>query len=318
MALLSVKNLRVTFDTIHGPAEAIRGVDLVLESGQTLGIVGESGCGKTLTAFSIMGLLPPGAHRTEGQIQFNGRNLNADTDWAGVRGREISMIFQEPFTSLNPVMRVGDQVGEALTLHQGMNRSEAAAAAVKALGQVGITEPALRAGQYPHQFSGGMRQRALIAMALSCKPKLLIADEPTTALDVTIQSQILELLKRLKRELGLTLLLITHDLGVVSQMADHVAVMYAGRIVEQGPAATLLGQPLHPYTKALLGCIPRLGAAGKRLPSLEGQVPEITHMPAGCSFHPRCPSVFKRCHRDDPKLLPQPQDMAVACHLYDK
>jgi oligopeptide/dipeptide ABC transporter ATP-binding protein len=317
--LLTIENLRVAFDTSQGLAEAIRGVDLKLEAGHTLGLVGESGCGKSLTAFSIMGLLPPGAKALAGSIRFKDKVLMGPgaADLSQVRGKEVSIVFQEPFTSLNPVLKVGDQIAETLMVHQGLSRAQAAEAAVQGMAQVGIADPAGRAGQYPHQFSGGMRQRVMIAMALACKPRLLIADEPTTALDVTIQAQILDLLKRLKRELGLTLLLITHDLGVVAQMADQVAVMYAGRIVEQGPAGTLLREPLHPYTKALLASIPKLGLRSGRLPSLEGQVPEITHMPGGCSFHPRCPSVFKRCHRDDPRLL-RHGDMEVACHLYDK
>ncbi len=314
--LLSLENLHVSFHTPQGDPEAVRGVSLELRAGETLGLVGESGCGKSLTALSLLGLLPPGATQTQDRLRFLDREWDRPTpeDWRSLRGREISIVFQEPFTSLNPVMRVGEQVAEVFRLHQGMARQAAWAASVEMLKKVGIPEAASRARQYPHQFSGGMRQRTLIAIALAFKPRLLIADEPTTALDVTVQAQILKLLKRLKREMGLTLMLISHDLGLVAQMADRLAVMYAGEIVEMGDLQAVLGDPKHPYTRGLLACLPRLGAQG-RLASLEGQVPEISYLPYGCAFHPRCAHAFKLCRRRDPELK-EVEGRRVACHLY--
>ena len=305
--LLKVEGLRTYFHTQGGVVKAVDGVDLSLEQGKTLGVVGESGCGKSVTALSMMRLIdPPGRVEPGSRILFGGRDLvKLDEDeLQRVRGNDISMIFQEPMTSLNPVYTVGDQIAEAVRLHQDVSGKAAMDRAVEMLGLVGIPSPARRVHEYPHQMSGGMRQRVMIAMALSCNPKLLIADEPTTALDVTIQAQILELMKELRDRLGMAIMLITHDLGVVAEMADEVAVMYAGRVVERGPVEAIFRSPQHPYTEALLHSIPILGMTQKEpLQVIRGMVPSALHWPAGCRFAPRCEYAFDKCRHEDPPLL---------------
>ncbi len=315
--LLRVRDLKTYFVTEHGSgtARAVDGVSFELYPGETLGIVGESGCGKTVTSLSILRLIPepPGHIRPGGLIDFEGRNLLtlSPKELRAIRGNQIAMIFQEPMTSLNPVFTVGDQIAEAAVVHQGLSRRAARARAIEMLKLVGIPDPEERVDHYPHQLSGGMRQRVMIAMALVCHPKLLIADEPTTALDVTIQAQILELLDRLQTELGMAVMLITHDLGIVAGTADRVVVMYAGQVVEQAPTAELFAHPRHPYTEGLLASVPRLdappsageGAVRRRLPSIPGQVPAATAWPAGCRFHPRCPHAWTRCAEEEPPLL---------------
>jgi oligopeptide/dipeptide ABC transporter ATP-binding protein len=316
--LLRVEGLRTGFATAGGLLRAVDGVDLELAAGGTLGVVGESGSGKSVTALSIMRLVDrPGRVEPGSRILFEGRNL-AELDEAAmsrIRGNEMSMIFQEPMTSLNPVFTVGDQIAEAVQLHQGLGRKDALARAVEMMLLVGIPSAERRVGDYPHQLSGGMRQRVMIAMALSCNPKLLIADEPTTALDVTVQAQILELMKDLRERLGMAILLITHDLGVVAEMVDEVAVMYAGRIVERGPVAEVFAEPQHPYTEALLRSIPRVGMRYTHpLEAIRGMVPSPLDWPAGCRFAPRCDYTFDRCRTDDPHLLPVPPQES-ACWL---
>ncbi|MBC7782350.1 MAG: ABC transporter ATP-binding protein, partial [Burkholderiales bacterium] len=287
--------------------------------GQTLALVGESGCGKSVTAMSVLRLLPtPPAKYLGGRIVFEGRDLLAlkESEMRQVRGRDIAMIFQEPMTSLNPVYTIGDQIVEAVTLHQHVGRREAYNIAETALGDVGINDPARRLGEYPHQLSGGMRQRVMIAMALSCKPKLLIADEPTTALDVTIQAQILELLRKLQNEAGMAILLITHDLGVVAENADTVAVMYASRIVEVASVEPLFDRPQHPYTQGLLRSVPKLGQKVGRLETIAGTVPSPARFPSGCKFHPRCPAMQgdTKCRDVEPDLREVLPGHWAACH----
>jgi oligopeptide/dipeptide ABC transporter ATP-binding protein len=315
--LLRVRDLKTYFVTEHGSgtARAVDGVSFDVQPGETLGIVGESGCGKTVTSLSILRLIPepPGHIRPGSFIEFEGRNILTlePRELRAVRGNQIAMIFQEPMTSLNPVFTVGDQIAEAAIVHQHLTRAAARRRAIEMLQLVGIPDPAERVDHYPHQMSGGMRQRVMIAMALVCHPKLLIADEPTTALDVTIQAQILELLERLQAELGMAVMLITHDLGVVAGTADRVVVMYAGQVVEQAPTAELFARPAHPYTEGLLASVPRLdaprptaeGGARGRLHSIPGQVPAATAWPDGCRFHPRCPYAWDRCRAEEPPLL---------------
>jgi peptide/nickel transport system ATP-binding protein/oligopeptide transport system ATP-binding protein len=275
-------------------------VSFTLEKGKVLGIVGESGCGKSVTSLSVMGLLDPVSGRNEGgEILFDGADLlkKSEKEMQRIRGNRISMIFQEPMTSLNPVFTVGDQIAEALTLHLGMDKKEARARAVALLRRVGIPEAEKRVGEYPHQLSGGMRQRVMIAMALSCDPELLIADEPTTALDVTIQAQILQLLNELREQLNMAIIFITHDLGVISEMADDVIIMYAGEVVERAATGTLFDAPLHPYTEGLMGSIPDVTVDVARLVTLEGLVPSLYDMPAGCRFGPRCKYHIPACDR---------------------
>ena len=306
LPLLEIRGLRVSFRSEDGRVPAVRGLDLVLREGETLALVGESGCGKSVTALSILRLVatPPGAYDA-GEIRFAGEDLLrvSEARIRAVRGNDIAMIFQEPMTSLNPVFPVGDQVAEAIELHQRTGSKEARARAVDALRRVGIPAPEQRADEYPHQLSGGMRQRVMIAMALACSPKLLIADEPTTALDVTIQAQILELIAKLQAELGMAVLLITHDLGVVAETAHRVAVMYAGLVVEEAAVAELFERPRHPYSAGLLRSRPRLDVAHGRLLPIEGSVPDAMHQPSGCAFHPRCPLALERCTREDPPLV---------------
>jgi oligopeptide/dipeptide ABC transporter ATP-binding protein len=304
--LLSVKDLAVGFTTDRGLVRAVDGVSFDVHRGRTLGIVGESGCGKSVTAFSIMQLLPqPQGKVLAGQIRFEGADLAAmaPEELRRIRGGRIGMIFQEPISALNPVHSIGRQLIEAIRLHQPMDRRQATKRAIELLGHVGIPSPEIRIREFPHQLSGGMRQRVVIAMALSCRPSLLIADEPTTALDVTIQAQILELMAALQREMGMAIILITHDLGVIAQTCDDVAVMYAGRIAEQGPVGAIFTNPRHPYTRGLLASVPRLTTPRKsRLPTIEGTVPSLHSMPPGCRFQNRCPYQIPDCARAQPPL----------------
>ena len=302
---------------------AVDGVSFYLDRGELLGLVGESGCGKSMTALSIMRLIAPPGRIVAGEVRFEGRNLLqlANAEMRAVRGNDIAMIFQDPMTSLNPVFTVGEQIAEALRLHRGLSRKDARAGAVAAMREVAIPDPALRAGDYPHQLSGGMRQRVMIAMALACDPKVLIADEPTTALDVTIQAQVLELLNNLRRTRELAVLLITHDLGVVAEVADRVAVMYTGKIVEASPVKELFAQPKHPYTEGLLRSVPKLKTQevvqAERLQTIEGTVPRATALPPGCHFEPRCPYRLPRCREEDIPLHPAGESVTVRCVLYD-
>ena len=300
-AALDVAGLTLDFRQDGRVLRVLDGVSFRVDAGRTLAIVGESGCGKSVSALAVMGLLP-GTASIGGAIRLNGRDLTAlsPEERRKLRGGEMAMIFQEPMTSLNPAFTAGEQVAEALRLHQGLDDAAAFAEAVRMIDRVRIPDAARRARQYPHQLSGGMRQRVMIAMALACRPKLLIADEPTTALDVTVQAQILSLLDEMKRETGTAVVLVTHDLGVVADHADEVAVMYAGRIAEQAPAATLFARPEHPYTAGLLGAAPGEGEPGQRLASIEGTVPDLRAPPTGCRFAPRCPFVVARCETTPP------------------
>ncbi len=292
--LLSVSNLQTYFFTSRGIVKAIRGIDFSIEEGKTLALVGESGCGKSMTALSILRLVPPPGRIVEGEIRFAGDDLLhiPEEEMRRIRGNQISMVFQEPMTSLNPVFRIGDQIGEVLRVHRGLEKSKALEASIELLKQVGIPSPERRVREYPHQLSGGMRQRVVIAMALACDPKVLIADEPTTALDVTIQAQIMELLKKLQEERGMATLLITHDLGVVAESADHVAIMNSGLIMEYAPVTTVYSAPVHPYTQGLLGCIPRLGEKRQRLMPVGSQGRTLADLPPGSSFLDACPEPF--------------------------
>ncbi|NLE74036.1 MAG: ABC transporter ATP-binding protein [Actinobacteria bacterium] len=305
--LLEVKDLKTHFFTREGVVHAVDGVSYSVEKGKTLGLVGESGCGKSVSAMSIMRLIPdPPGKIVQGNIMFEGRDLvrASDREMRDIRGNQISMIFQDPMTSLNPVVKIGVQMTEGIHLHLGLSRREAEDRAVELLEAVGMPDSRRRLRDYPHQFSGGMRQRVMIAMALSCDPKLLIADEPTTALDVTIQAQILDLLQRLQDRFGMSILLITHDLGVVAGVSDHVCVMYAGKIVEQAETLELFEHPQHPYTIALLNSIPRLDAEERgRLASIAGLPPDLVEPPAGCRFHSRCRFATDRCRQGDEPLL---------------
>ncbi|MBI5708951.1 MAG: ABC transporter ATP-binding protein [Candidatus Eisenbacteria bacterium] len=303
--LLEVRDLRTHFFTDDGVVRAVDGVSFSVRAGETLALVGESGSGKSVTSLSILRLVPePPGRIVGGQVIFKGRDLLGLPPAAmrRVRGKEISMVFQEPMTSLNPVFTCGEQIIEAIVLHERVDRREARRRAVEMLGRVGIPSPGQRVDEYPHQVSGGMRQRVMIAMALACRPSLLIADEPTTALDVTIQAQILELLKRLQQELGMAVLLITHDLGVVAETADRVAVMYAGQVVEACEAPEAFRRTRHPYTAGLLASLPRLGAPRQALRVIPGAVPNPARFPAACRFHPRCPVAEQRCRTADPPL----------------
>jgi peptide/nickel transport system ATP-binding protein len=303
--LLELRRLAVSFATDDGTVHAVDGIDLALARGRTLGLVGESGCGKSVTSLAIMGLLPPENSKVKGEVRFEGRDL-LTLDAATIRdlrGARLAMIFQEPMTSLNPAYTVGDQIVEAIQQHQRLSAADARARAIEMLRIVRIPSPERRVDDYPHKLSGGMRQRAMIAMALACGPDLLIADEPTTALDVTIQAQILDLMRGLRRDTGTAIILITHDLGVVAEMADDVAVMYAGQIVERAPVRDLFARPEHPYTVGLLGSIPRLDEKRERLPSIEGRVPDMTRPPEGCRFAARCPFVEPACRAAAPPLI---------------
>jgi oligopeptide/dipeptide ABC transporter ATP-binding protein len=315
--LLRVEHLTTVFDLPGGPVPAVDDISFEIRAGETLGLVGESGSGKSVTALSIMRLVQPPGRVAGGRLVFKGRDLSTldERDMRRVRGADIALIFQEPMAALNPVFRIGDQIAETLLVHGRASRAEAAAAAVELLDAVRIPDATARARDYPHQLSGGMRQRVLIATALACRPALVIADEPTTALDVTIQAEILDLLRDMKARFHLSLLLITHDLGVIAETADRVAVMYAGRIVETGPVRALFRSPSHPYTRGLLGSIPG-GAPGQRLKAIEGSVPRLGALPAGCAFGPRCPDRFDTCTTAPPPDYPVAADHAAKCYLH--
>src|SRR5438105_7054447 len=321
--LLEVNNLQTHFPTRAGLVRAVDGVSFYVDRGELLGVVGESGCGKSITALSVMRLISAPGRIVGGEIIFDGKNLLALSDerMRAIRGDDIAMIFQDPMTSLNPVYTVGEQIAEALRLHRKLSRKQAREATIEAMKEVSIPDPVRRVDDYPHQLSGGMRQRVMIAMALACDPKLLIADEPTTALDVTIQAQILELLNELRRTRELGVLLITHDLGVVAEVADRVAVMYTGRIVEESPVEELFARPKHPYTEGLLRSVPKLTEAEvkkiERLQTIEGTVPKPTNLPAGCHFAPRCPHRMPRCTEGDIPLYQLDGGVSVRCVLYD-
>lgn len=305
--LLAVRDLQTRFFTLNGVIRAVDGVSFELAAGETLGLVGESGCGKSVTALSIMRILPEPAGRiTAGSISFRGQDLAAlpEKKMEEIRGNKIAMVYQEPMTALNPAFTVGDQLGEVFRFHQKSGKREAGRKAVELLDLVGIPSPASRARDYPHQLSGGMRQRAVVAMAIACNPELLIADEPVTALDVTIQAQILDLLLSLRSRLSMSLILISHDLGVVANMVKRVIVMYAGRIVETGGVEEIFRSPLHPYTRGLFQSIPRIGRRVEKLPEIPGSVPNLLHLPAGCKFVNRCSEVQDRCAQEEPDLFP--------------
>ncbi|HXP03109.1 MAG TPA: ABC transporter ATP-binding protein [Stellaceae bacterium] len=320
--VLEIIDLRTHFFTQVGVVRAVDGVSYSVRAGETLGVVGESGCGKSVTALSVLRLVasPPG-RIVGGAIRFGGSNLLdlSESEMEAIRGNEISMIFQEPMTSLNPLMTVGHQIGEAIALHQGLSANDAMDRAVEMLRRVSIPEPERRVHAYPHQLSGGMRQRVMIAMALSCNPKVLIADEPTTALDVTIQAQILELMRELQETFGTAIMLITHDMGVVAENADRVVVMYAGRKVEEADAKTLFEAPGHPYTRGLLGSIPKLDVAARldahrnRLTEIKGMVPSLHNLPKGCTFAPRCEFATGQCHAAYPPLVQYRPGHTIAC-----
>jgi oligopeptide/dipeptide ABC transporter ATP-binding protein len=321
--LLEVKNLQTYFPTREGLVRAVDGVSFHLDRGELLGLVGESGCGKSMTALSIMRLISPPGKIVDAEILFEGRDLLrlSNAEMRAVRGNDIAMIFQDPMTSLNPVFTVGEQIAEALRLHRGLSRKAARASAIEAMREVSIPDPALRADDYPHQLSGGMRQRVMIAMALACDPKVLIADEPTTALDVTIQAQILDLLNQLRKTRELAVLLITHDLGVVAEVAERVAVMYTGKIVEESPVDELFARPKHPYTEGLLRSVPKLTAQdvakAERLQTIEGTVPRPTALPPGCHFEPRCQYRMPRCKEGEIPLYDVGPGVQVRCVLFD-
>jgi oligopeptide/dipeptide ABC transporter ATP-binding protein len=312
--LLEVNDLRTYFHTDAGTAKAVDGVSFHVGKGEVLGIVGESGCGKSVTSLSIMQLIPrpPGEILDGSSIRFRGDELvgSGEKRMREIRGNDIAMIFQEPMTSLNPVFPVGDQIGEALRLHRSMKKAEARERAVEMLRLVGIPNPGQRSDDYPHQLSGGQRQRVMIAMALACEPELLIADEPTTALDVTIQAQILDLLAELRSRLGMAVILITHDLGVVAEVCDRVVVMYAGQVVEHGTVEQIFADPHHPYTEGLLQAVPRLGVRQEKLAVIPGTVPSPIHWPVGCRFHDRCPYGWDKCVQEVPPLLEVASDRA--------
>ncbi|THF84565.1 ABC transporter ATP-binding protein [Cohnella fermenti] len=316
--VLEVRGLKTYFYTESGVAKSVDGVDFALGRGRTLGIVGESGSGKSVTSLSVMRLVEESVGRiVGGEIRFEGESLldKSEKEMRAIRGNRISMIFQEPMTSLNPVFTIGMQIGEVLKLHQGMSSAEAARKCVELLKLVGIPLPEQRVREYPHQLSGGMRQRVMIAMALACNPALLIADEPTTALDVTIQAQILELMKELKERLGTAIMLITHDLGVVAEVADEVMVLYAGKVVEHGAVEDIFRSPMHPYTRGLLASIPDIDAEVETLETIEGLVPSVYDMPPGCRFAPRCKHAMERCLRSQPALV-ETAGHKTRCFLY--
>lgn len=318
--VLEVRNLRTYFHTDEGVIPAVDGVDFTLKKGKTLCIVGESGCGKSVTAFTIMRLIPMPPGKVEsGEILYSGKNLIklTENEMREIRGNEIAMIFQEPMTSLNPVYTIGNQIMEAIVLHQKVRPGEARQRAIKILEKVGLPEAQKRVDEYPHQMSGGMKQRVMIAMALSCNPEVLIADEPTTALDVTIQAQILDLLKHLQETEGLSILLITHDLAVVSEVADEVLVMYASKVVENAGVNEIFNKPKHPYTQGLIKAIPQLGNRVDRLNEIPGQVPRPQNYPEGCHFSDRCPHVMDICHKKDPGMTKVGADHLVSCFLYE-
>lgn len=321
MSLLSVRDLCVEFETRRGKARVLEGVGFSIERGETVGIVGESGCGKSVTALAIMRLIssPPGRIRS-GTVEFEGRNLLdlSEREMRRIRGDRISMIFQEPMTSLNPAYTVGDQIAETVRLHRGLSRREAMQHAAQMLDAVGIPDPTRRVHEYPHEFSGGMRQRVMIAMALACEPDLLIADEPTTALDVTVQAQIFDLIAALREKTGTAVMLITHDMGAIAEMADRVVVMYAGHVVESGPVAEVLRTPLHPYTRGLIACAPgaRKASPGQPLEEIPGTVPSLVERGAGCPFADRCAQVKPQCHVEMPTTSQPHLGRTVKCWLH--
>lgn len=317
--ILTIRNLKVFFDLEEGLGKAVDGIDLSLKSGETLALVGESGCGKTLTGLSLLRLIPspPGKIMPESSIIFDGKDILklSEQEMMNIRGNAISMIFQEPMTSLNPVYTIGNQMSEVFRFHKKMNKAEAREASIEMLKTVAIPSPEKRIDSYPHEMSGGMRQRIMIAMALSCAPKLLIADEPTTALDVTIQAQILDLMKKLKEDIKTSFILISHNLGIVAEIADYAAVMYAGRIVEYADIKTIFNRPTHPYTKGLLASIPYLGVRNQKLQEIPGMVPKITELPKGCKFQERCPYAKADC-AVEPELTDRGNGHLVRCCVY--
>ncbi len=318
--ILKIENLKTYFYTEPGIIPALDGVSFEVASGETVAIVGESGSGKSITALSIMRLVPSPGRIVNGHVWFDEKDLLAlsDQEMRSIRGNRISMIFQEPMTSLNPVFRVGDQIAESLMTHRKMNKKEAMETAIELLRLTGIPVPEKRAYDFPHQMSGGMRQRVMIAMALACRPELLIADEPTTALDVTIQAQILELMLEMKKKFGMAIILITHDLAVVAEMAERAIVMYCGRIVEDGRVEDILWKPLHPYTEGLLRSIPSLEEKQERLYMIEGVVPNLLNLPQGCYFSPRCPYAMNICREKQPPMIQKDGDRRVSCWRYQE
>jgi peptide/nickel transport system ATP-binding protein len=315
--VLSVRNLRVEFPTRRGTLTAIDDVSFDIAPGEVLGVVGESGAGKSITGTAIIGLIEPPGRIASGQVLLRGQRIDNLPPEAmrKIRGKRIGMVFQDPLTSLNPLYRIGDQLTETITTHSNLSRNAARQKALSLLNEVGIPAPEMRIDAYPHQFSGGMRQRVVLALALAAEPELVIADEPTTALDVSVQAQIIALLKRLCRQHGAAVMLITHDMGVIAETADRVAVMYAGRMVEVGPVRDVIKAPLHPYTKGLMGSIPSLTGDSERLVQIPGSMPRLTAIPSGCAFHPRCPRAFVPCAMFRPELQPEARSQ-VACWLY--
>ena len=317
--VLSVHDLAICFDTRHGALRAVDGVSFDLVPGEILGMVGESGAGKSLTGTAITGLLERPGRIDRGEIFFEGQRIDtlSPSEMRLLRGRKIGSIFQDPLTSLNPLMTVGQQLIQTIRTHLDLSRDAARKRAIEFLAEVGIPAPEARVDQYPHQFSGGMRQRVVIALALCANPSLVIADEPTTALDVSIQAQILDLLKKMCRDHGAAVILVTHDMGVIAETADRVAVMYSGRVVEIGPVEKVVGDPHHPYTKGLMQSIPRIGGNAERLTQIDGAMPRLTDLPTGCAFHPRCPRAMDICRRERPERLPV-EGGQVACYLYQE
>ena len=320
MALLEVEDLRVEFPTRRGALLALDGVSLEINEGEVLGVVGESGAGKSLTGAAIIGLLEPPGRVTDGRIRLEGHRIDdlSYEEMRKIRGKKIGAIFQDPLTSLNPLYTVGRQLVETIRVHMDMSPEEARGRAIELLGEVGIPAPERRIDSYPHEFSGGMRQRVVISLALCANPRLIIADEPTTALDVSIQAQIIALLKKLCREHKTAVMLITHDMGVIAETADRVAVMYAGRVAEIGPVKRVVKQPKHPYTVGLMGAIPMVGHDVERLTQIEGAMPRLNEIPPGCSFNPRCPKVFGKCLKERPELMPAGRNAEAACWQFDK
>ncbi|XUM20103.1 ABC transporter ATP-binding protein [Bradyrhizobium oligotrophicum S58] len=317
--VLSVRNLQVEFATRRGTLRAIDGVSYDIAKGEVLGVVGESGAGKSVTGLAVIGLIDPPGRISGGEIQLSGLRIDnlPPEEMRKVRGKRIGMIFQDPLTSLNPLYRVGDQIVETIRTHTNLTEQQARKRAIDLLAEVGISAPEKRIDGYPHEFSGGMRQRVVIALALCAEPELIIADEPTTALDVSVQAQIISLIKRLGRDHGTAVMLVTHDMGVIAETCDRVAVMYAGRVAEIGPVQEVINNPLHPYAKGLMGAIPTLAGEEKRLVQIPGSMPRLSAIPPGCSFNPRCSFAFDRCRVDRPEPL-RHGTQAVACHLYDR
>ncbi len=319
MPLLEVEDLRVEFPTRRGVLVAVDGISFAIEEGEVLGVVGESGAGKSLTGMSIIGLLEPPGRIAEGRVRLDGQRIDnlAPEAMRRIRGKQIGAVFQDPLTSLNPLYTIGRQLVETISTHLDLGERAARSRALELLSEVGIPAPERRIDSYPHEFSGGMRQRVVIALALAANPRLLIADEPTTALDVSIQAQIIALLKRLCREHGTAIMLVTHDMGVIAETADRVAVMYAGRIAEIGSVRDVIQVPRHPYTEGLMGSIPTMAERRDRLVQIEGAMPRLTEIPPGCAFGPRCPKVFARCRRQRPELMATAGSSRAACWLYD-